>query len=539
MDTDSLSWHRGGVIYQIYPRSFLDSNGDGVGDLAGVAQKLDYVASLDVDGVWLSPFYRSPQADFGYDISDYRDVDPTFGTLQDFDALLSAAHARGLKVIVDQVYSHTSDQHPWFAESRQGKDNPKADWYIWADPKPDGTPPNNWLSVFGGPGWSWEPRRRQYYQHAFLAEQPRLNFWSEDVRRELLGVAKFWLDRGADGFRLDTANYYVHDPRLRDNPAKPRPETPHRPYTYQDHIYEHDQPETLAFLEDLRRLLDRYPDAMTVAEVFSDAYPERLAEYTRGPSRLHTGYGFWFLYAPTLTAELVRDAIEPWSRLDSWPSWSFSNHDVVRAVTRWGGPSAGNGGEADPRFAKLLLTLLLSLRGTIFLYQGEELGLPQARVPPDKLKDPEALRFGSLSLGRDGARTPMPWTAAARNAGFSPTAPGAEPWLPLDARHAPLAVDAEEAAADSILQHARRMIRLRHESPALRAGDIAFDVVDGPALAFTRRANGEEIGCLFNLGHEALAIPARLGKGEALLGEYASEGSNLLLPPYGALLERR
>jgi alpha-glucosidase len=523
-------WWRGGVIYQIYPRSFLDANGDGVGDLAGAAARLDYVASLGVDGIWLSPFYRSPQADFGYDISDYREVDPLFGTLDDFKALLSAAHGRGLKVIVDQVYSHTSDQHPWFAGSRASRDNPKADWYVWADPRADGTPPNNWLSVFGGPGWTWEPRRRQYYQHSFLAEQPRLDFWNEDVRREMLDVARFWLDLGVDGFRLDVANYYVHDRELRDNPPKP-PRAPHRPYAYQAHLYDRSRPETVPFLEDLRRLVDRYPGAMTVAEVFSEAYVERLQGYTLGQDRLHTAYGFWFLEAGALTAELVRDALEPWSAQDAWPSWSFSNHDVVRAVTRWGGE------RADDRFAKLLITLLLALRGTIFLYQGEELGLPQAEVPPDQLKDPEALRFGAHSLGRDGARTPMPWSVAAPHAGFST----AEPWLPLDPRHAALAVDAQEADAASVLHHARRMIALRRGSEALRAGGIVFDVVQGPALAFTRKAAAEELACLFNLGPDSLTLPAALVRGETveigLGGKIVRD--EVRLPPYGALLARR
>jgi alpha-glucosidase len=532
MAKPASDWRRGGVIYQIYPRSFLDSNGDGIGDLEGVAAKLDYVAGLGVDGIWLCPFYKSPMADFGYDVSDYRDVDPMFGDLDDFKGLLGAAHTAGLKVVVDQVYSHTSDRHPWFAESRGSREGPKADWYVWAEPKPDGTPVNNWLSVFGGPAWTWDARRRQHCMHSFLAEQPQLNFHNPEVRAAILDVAKFWLDLGVDGFRLDVANHYFHDAALTDNPPKDAPTAPHRPYSYQRHVHDRSRPETIGFLKELRALVDRYPGAMTVAEVFSEAYVERLVEYTRGTDRLHTAYGFWFLEGRPLTAELVRDALEPWSSVDAWPSWSFSNHDVVRAVTRWGG------GDADPRLAKLLLTLLLCLRGTIFLYQGEELGLPQAEVPFEKLKDPEGIRFWPNSLGRDGCRTPMPWSAKARNAGFSTAA---ETWLPVDPRHAALAVDAQEAAADSVLGHARAMIGLRRSSPALRTGSIAFQVADGAALAFTREAEGETVHCLFNLGDAPLELAAAFAAGATPTGPSLGgeiKGERARLSPYGALLLR-
>jgi alpha-glucosidase len=529
---EAHDWRRGGVIYQIYPRSFLDTNGDGIGDLKGIAAKLDYVARLGVDGVWVCPFYPSPMADFGYDVSDYRGIDPMFGTLDDVKGLLAKAHSTKLKVIVDQVYSHTSDRHPWFAESRAARENPKADWYVWADPKPDGAPVNNWLSVFGGPAWTWDARRRQHYMHSFLAEQPQLNFHNPDVRAAVLDVAKFWLDLGVDGFRLDVANHYFHDAALTDNPAKP-PRAPHRPYSYQRHVHDRSRPETVGFLKELRALVDRYPGAMTVAEVFSEAYVERLVEYTRGDDLLHTAYGFWFLEDRPLTGELVRDALAPWSGVDAWPSWSFSNHDVVRAVTRWGGPGP------DPRLAKLLLTLLLSLRGTIFLYQGEELGLPQADVPFEKLKDPEGIRFWPHSLGRDGCRTPMTWTSSARNAGFSGAA---ETWLPVDPRHASLAVDAQEADADSVLNHARAMIALRRGSPALRLGSIAFHVAEGAALAFSREHAGETVHCLFNLGAEAIEIEAGFAAGAEAVGPGLGgslDGGRAMLRGYGAMLLRK
>jgi len=526
---EAFDWRRGGVIYQIYPLSFFDSNGDGVGDLDGIAAKLDYIAQLGVDGVWICPFYPSPMADFGYDVADYTDVDPLFGTLTGFRRLLDAAHGAGLKVVIDQVYAHTSERHPWFEESRATRDNPRADWYVWADPKPDGGPPNNWLSAFGGPAWTWDTRRAQYYLSSFLPSQPHLNFYNDHVRRALLEVADCWLDLGVDGFRLDVANYYFHDRDLRDNPANPTPSAPHRPFTYQRHLYDRSRPETHAFLAELRHRLNRRPGTLAVAEVFSESYIARPVEYTDGVDRLHTAYNFWFLEDRPLTGELVRDALAPWSEQPAWPSWSFSNHDVVRAVTRWGGP------DADARFAKLLVSLLLCLRGTIFLYQGEELGLPQAEVPFDRLKDPEGIRNWPLSLGRDGSRTPMPWTAQAANAGFSE----AEPWLPVDPRHAGLAVDLQEEAADSMLNHTRRMLALRRRSPALQTGDIAFLEARGPALAFERSRGEERLLCLFNLAAEPLEMAMEPARGGVVinlgLGGRLEDG-RVLLPGHSALI---
>ena len=521
-------WHKGAVIYQIYPRSFADSNDDGIGDLAGIASRLDYVKALGVDGVWLSPFFRSPMRDFGYDVSDYLDVDPIFGTLADFDSLLKKAHDRGLKVIVDQVYSHTSDRHPWFMESRKSRDNPKADWYHWADAKADGTPPNNWISVFGGEAWSWDTRRRQYYLHNFLAEQPDLNFHNEDVRREILAVARFWLERGVDGFRLDVANFYYCDALLRDNPPKRAEGGYPRPYQHQRHLYDRSRPETLTFLEELRRLLDRYPDRMSVAEIVSDRYLERCREYAAA-NRLHTAYNFHFLEARELTPALVRGAYEGWSEADGapWPSWSFSNHDVVRARTRIGGRDAGDS------FARMALALLLTLRGAIFLYQGEELGLPQAEVPFEKLKDPEGVRFWPDSLGRDGSRTPMPWRHNAPHAGFSLV----EPWLPVDARHHGLAVDIEEKRADSTLALARRLIALRRSSAALRLGGMEFVEAPAGVLAFRRRHRAETLFCAFNLGRDEAAFAAPAGLGENRSGLPGRiEGRRIALPAFGGVV---
>jgi len=524
--TSMNDWRRGGVIYQIYPRSFCDSNGDGVGDLPGVASKIGYVQSLGVDGVWLSPFFPSPMKDFGYDVSNYRDVDPLFGAMDDFDGLLRACREAGLKLIIDQVYSHTSDCHPWFEESRRSREGPKADWYLWAEAKPDGGPPNNWLSVFGGPAWTWDARRRQYYLHNFLAEQPDLNFRSPAVREEILDVARFWLERGVDGLRLDVANCYYSDAALRDNPPRADGADAAHPYDCQRHLYDRSQPENLAFIEALRALTDRYEGRFMVGEIFSDAGALRSMEYC-APGRLHTAYNFHFLQSDRLSAALVRDGLTGWSRADAWPSWSFSNHDVARAQSRWGGEAANDS------LAKLLLGLLMCLRGTIFLYQGEELGLPQARMPFERLQDPEGIRFWPDNLGRDGARTPMPWRGGAPHAGFSK----AEPWLPVDARHHALAVDRQADDASSTLNHARRFIAFRRKSRALRHGAIEFVDAPEPIVAFFRRLQDECLLCVFNLGPAAQSFNAPVTGKIAPYGlSGAFEHKRAELPGYGGLV---
>jgi alpha-glucosidase len=519
-------WWRGGVIYQIYPRSFCDSNGDGVGDLNGIASRIDYVKQLGVDGVWLSPFFQSPMKDFGYDVSDYRKVDPIFGVDSDFDALLARMHGANLKLIIDQVYSHTSDQHQWFRESRASHDNPKSDWYVWANAKADGTAPNNWISLFGGQAWSWDTRRRQYYLHNFLAEQPDLNFHNPEVRSEILKTAKFWLDRGVDGFRLDVANFYFHDRALRDNPPKRLEGGFPRPYAHQRHLYDRSQPENMRFMEEFRRLVDQYEDKMTVAEIGSDSYVARSIEYTE-PGRLHTAYNFLLLENGPLTAGLIRNALESWRSDTAWPSWSFSNHDVVRSRTRWGGE------DASDAFGQMLMGVLMCLRGTIFLYQGEELGLPQANVPFDRLRDPEGIRFWPDSLGRDGCRTPMPWISDAPNAGFSK----AEPWLPIDERHSALAVGAQSADPHSTLNRTRAFIDFRRRHSALRTGDIRFIDAPEPVLAFQRHNEDERLTCAFNLGprQETFSLPI----GGAVLDyglKGALDGRLAVLPPYGGVI---
>jgi alpha-glucosidase len=514
----STDWWRGATLYQIYPRSFADANGDGIGDLAGIARHLPYVASLGVDGVWISPFFTSPMRDFGYDVADHRGVDPRFGTLADFDALVAQAHRLGLKVVIDQVWSHTAAEHPWFQESRSNRDNPKADWYVWADAREDGTPPNNWLSWMGGPAWRWEPRRRQYHLHHFLPQMPDLNFHCPAVQGAVLDIARFWLERGVDGFRLDTANLYAHDPLLRDNPPAPPGQRGDSPVLMQHHAHTMDQPESLAFLRRLRRLLDAWPGVMTVGEIGGAHALPTMQAYTRGDTALHTAYSFAFLGARP-DAATVAAQLAPWADGQGWPSWAFSNHDAPRVATRWqqggaagfgfGGGVAGTRPGAPAAGALTWMALLMALRGTVFVYQGEELGLGQSEVPFERLQDPYGLANWPLNPGRDGCRTPMPWQRDAPHAGFS----AAEPWLPADPAHAALAVDVQEGDPASMLNHTRALIRLRQQTPALRSGGCEVLSAQGPVLALRRGVGRQAVVAVFNLGAEPAPAPAGLPPG--------------------------
>lgn len=500
-------WWRGGVIYQIYPRSFQDSNADGIGDLPGITQRLDYIAALGVDGIWLSPFFKSPMKDFGYDVSDYCDVDPMFGTLDDFKKLVKRAHELGLKVMIDQVLSHTADVHPWFAQSRASKDIAKADWYVWADAKDDGTPPNNWLSIFGGSAWHWDTRRCQYYLHNFLSSQPDLNFHNPAVQDALLVTVKFWLELGVDGYRLDTVNFYFHDEQLRNNPGRGAPDpahpdpavNPYNPYAWQQHVYDKSRPENLGFLNRLRALLDQYPDTTMVGEVGDDDGLARVAEYTRGGDKLHMAYCFDFLgqshAAPFLHGILSRfNAVVG----DGWPCWALSNHDCERSATRWGGPNP------DARLLRLAAAFQASLRGTVCLYQGEELGLPEAQLKFEELQDPYGITMWPEYQGRDGCRTPMPWVADAPNAGFS-TAD--RPWLPVANTHNELAVSRQQGRADSMLNEVTRLLHWRKQQPALLAGGMNLLPVNDQILAFERHAPGQKLLCAFNFSNQSIDWP--------------------------------
>ena len=530
LSTETRPWWRGAVIYQIYPRSLADSNGDGVGDLPGITARLDHVAALGVDAVWISPFFTSPMRDFGYDIADFCGVDPVFGTLADFDALIERAHALGLKVLIDQVYSHSSDQHPWFHESRTSRTNPKADWYVWADAKPDGSPPNNWQSVFGGPAWTWDARRGQYYLHNFLREQPDLNFHNPEVQAATLATAKFWLDRGVDGFRLDAINFTMHDPELRDNPPAPDTGAPRtRPFDFQQHVFNQSHADIPLLLEKLRALADLYPGRFTVAEVGGPSPEAEMHLFTAGDTRLNSAYGFNFLYADRLTPSLVRDAVAEWPDTPGtgWPSWAFENHDAPRALSRWVAP------EHRAAFAAMKMLLLLSLRGNAILYYGEELGLTQVDIAYEDLQDPEAIANWPLTLSRDGARTPMPWVADAPQAGFST----ARPWLPLGPDHSARAADVQQADPASLLRLTQRLIALRRAHPALVEGSMTVLHADAALLVFARALGDARIVCAFNFSDAEVLVPAGLLDDvtpvEALNGATTSH-----LPPYAALLAR-
>jgi alpha-glucosidase len=501
-------WWRGAVIYQIYPRSYQDQNGDGVGDLVGITSRLDYVADLGVDAIWLSPVFTSPMKDFGYDVSNYRDIDPSFGTLEDFDRLVQKAHSLGLKVIIDQVISHSSDKHAWFSESRQSRTNAKSDWYVWADPKPDGTPPNNWLSIFGGSAWSWDSRRMQYYQHNFLVSQPDLNFHNPEVQDALLGEMRFWLERGVDGFRLDTVNFYFCSLGFEDNPVV-RPEDFNastapavNPYNFQEHIYDKSRPENLTFLTCLRALMDEYPGKTTVGEIGDSQHQlELMAQYTSGDDHLHMAYTFDYLGGEFSADHFKKSIAATESQApDGWICLAFSNHDVVRHVSRW----AVHGQEAA--FTRLAATLILAMRGSVCLYQGEELGLKEAELSFADLVDPYGIEFWPEFKGRDGCRTPMVWQAHVRNGAFSTAE---RTWLPVPAEHLTHAVDTQHGIEGSVLEFYRALLAFRKTHPALAKGEITLLDSSGDILAFTREDGAERLLCVFNMGDSAaeFAIP--------------------------------
>ncbi len=506
MHANNTEWWKNATIYQIYPRSFADSNGDGIGDFKGITEKLDYVKSLGVDAIWLSPFFKSPMVDFGYDVSDYCDVDPMFGSLDDFDAFIAAAHNRGLKVIIDQILSHTSDQHPWFIESRKDRTNSKHDWYVWQDPKPDGNPPNNWVSVFGGSSWQWDTVRRQYYLHNFLTEQPDLNVHNPEVQSALLDSLEFWLKRGVDGFRMDAINFCFHDQSLANNPAKfdtlgeygELP--PVNQYDYQQHINDKSQPENLAFLQQVRKLLDRYPGTMTVGEIGDDNMVKIMTEYTTD-NRLHCAYSFELL-TETCDADFLRDIITRSDKLihEGWACWSTSNHDVPRVITRW------NKKDTDPKLAQqraaLFWLLQFSLRGNCCIYQGEELGLPEAEINFEELQDPYGINLWPEFKGRDGCRTPMPWSMNEANAGFST----GTPWLPVKPPHTALSVDQLEADSNSLLHRFRALTSWKNSLPILANAPIELLDNTNDVLAFYRDDGSQRLLVALNMGYEATEL---------------------------------
>ena len=519
-------WWQTGVIYQIYPRSFQDGNGDGVGDLAGIESRIGYLADLGVDAIWLSPIFPSPMADFGYDVADYRGIDPLFGDLAAFDRLLAAAHDAGLKVLLDFVPNHSSDAHPWFVESRSARDHPKRDWYIWRDPAADGGPPNNWISDFGGPAWEYDAASGQYYAHAFLKEQPDLNWRNPEVRAAMLDAMDFWLARGVDGFRIDVLWHMVKAADFRDNPLNPdyRPEMGEMHRVLQTHST--DQPEVHEIAAEMRALADKHGDRVLVGEIYLPL--DRLMTYygTDAPG-VHMPFNFQLIDAPWDARGIARIIAEYEAALPpgAWPNWVLGNHDRPRIAARVG--------EAQARIAAMLL---FTLRGTPTLYYGDELGIGMVDIPPDRVRDPRELREPGLGLGRDPVRTPMPWSGEA-HAGFST----AEPWLPLNADWQTRNVAALANDPGSILALHRALLALRRATPALVRGTITLLPADGNVLAYERHLGEERVMILLNLGDtpQPCALPA--GVFAPLLSTLgarpeAISGSILLAPDEGLIL---
>jgi len=483
----SFAWWRTGTIYQIYPRSFQDSDGDGVGDLDGVRRRLDYLAWLGVDAIWLSPFYPSPMHDFGYDVADYCNVDPLFGSLATFDALVTEAHERGLKIILDFVPNHTSDAHPWFLASRSSRSDPKRDWYIWRDAAEDGGPPNNWVSHFGGSGWTWDEETRQYYYHAFLPEQPDLNWRNPQVRAAMHDVLRFWLRRGVDGFRVDVISHLIKDDDFRDNPVNPSWTGRGPDIVRLTQTFSADRPEVHEVIAGLREVVDEFEDRVLIGEVYLPV--ERLvAYYGKDLKGVHFPFNFQLLDAKWDAAGIGRliERYEAALPEGAWPNWVLSNHDRPRVAARVG---------AQARVAAMLL---LTLRGTPTLYYGDEIGIAHVEAPPDRLQDPWAKREPGLGVGRDPSRTPMQWDAS-EFAGFSTR----EPWLPLTTDHGVRNVSAMSADDSSILALVRRLLRYRRERPALHRGRWRLSPSGDDVLAYERAADDDRVLALLNFSNES------------------------------------
>jgi alpha-glucosidase len=488
----STSWWQRGIVYQIYPRSFMDSNADGIGDLLGIRSRLDYVSELGVDAIWISPIYPSPMADFGYDVADYTGVDPIFGTIADFDLLLEAAHGRGLKVILDFVPNHTSDQHPWFKESRSSRNNPKRDWYLWRDPAPGGGPPNNWLSNFGGGGWELDEHTGQYYHHAFLKEQPDLNWRHPQVREAMFDVLRFWMKRGVDGFRVDVLWHLIKDVEFRDNPPNPLFKAGDPPYHAFVPVYSTDRPEVQDVVAALRRVVDEYEDRVLIGEIYLPI--ERLVAYYGADLKgAHLPFNFQLLSAEWNArgiATLIKD-YEAALPKGGWPNWVLGNHDKPRIASR-----------VNMAQARVAAMMLLTLRGTPTMYYGDELGMSDVRIPPALVQDPYEKNVPGIGLGRDPSRTPMQWNRS-RNAGFTKAE---RPWLPVADDYQVVNVEAEMTEPDSMLTLYRRLIALRRSEDALSVGSYAPAAMTGDLVAYMREHEGHRFLIALNLGSNPHAV---------------------------------
>jgi alpha-glucosidase len=487
MERNNIQWWQSGIIYQVYPRSFQDSNGDGIGDLKGIIQRLDYLQWLEVSAIWISPVYPSPMADFGYDISDYKDIHPLFGSLQDFDELLQQAHARGLKVILDMVPNHTSDQHPWFLESKSSRDNPKRGWYIWKDAKADGSPPNNWLSVFGGTAWEWDDTTGQYYYHAFLKEQPDLNWRNPAVQNAMMDVMRFWLERGVDGFRVDVMWHMIKDEKLRDNPVNPSYQPHMATYEQVLPVYSTDQPEVHDIVQQMRRVLDAYPDRMMIGEIYLPIH-KLVTYYGVDNKGAHLPFNFMLLSLPW-EAQRIAAAIDEYEGAlpaNAWPNWVLGNHDQPRITSRVG-----------LQQSKVAAILLLTLRGTPTIYYGEELGMQDVPIPFEEVQDPQGLNMPDKNLSRDPCRTPMQWDKSV-GAGFTT----GNPWLRLSAASRRVNVEVQKDVPWSHLSLYRRLIKLRQSQPSLMWGDYQPILADQQAFAYMRKTQGEKAYLIvLNLSH--------------------------------------
>ena len=494
-------WWQGGVIYQVYPRSFQDSDGDGIGDLAGITRRLDYLVELGVDAIWISPIFPSPMADFGYDVADYCGIDPRFGTMADFDALLAAAHAKGLRVLLDLVPNHSSSAHPWFVESRSSRDNPKRDWYIWRDPAPDGGPPNNWISDFGGPAWEWDAGIGQYYSHAFLAEQPDLNWRNPELRAAMYDVLRFWFARGVDGFRIDVLWHMVKHADFPDNPPNPDWREGMGEMHRVLQLHSTDQPEVHDIAADMRAIADESGgDRLLIGEIYLP-YDRLMHYYGTDRPEVHLPFNFALIDAEWDAAHFAALIAEYEAALPAggWPNWVLGNHDRPRSATKRG--------QAQARVAAMLL---LTLRGTPTIYYGDELGLDDVAIPPHRVQDPRELREPGLGLGRDPVRAPMSWDDSA-NAGFTT----GEPWLPLGPDWPTRNVAAQESDPASLLSLHRRLLSLRRAEPALAVGSIEAVTAVGDVLCYDRVHGPTRLRVMLNLGGRVAAVP--VPDGERLL----------------------
>jgi alpha-glucosidase len=488
--TPQRPWWQTEVIYQIYPRSFQDSNDDSIGDLPGITSRLDYLQDLGIGAIWLSPIYPSPMHDFGYDVSDYVDISPEFGTMDDFKTLLSEAHRRNIRILMDLVLNHTSHKHAWFKRASSTRDNPKRDWYIWHDGKPGSPPkpPNNWQAAFGGRAWEWDAHTEQFYLHSFLKEQPDVNWRNPELQNAMWNVIRFWLNLGVDGFRLDVVNWFIKDKHFRNNPHK---YWGLRPYDWQHHLYDRNRPETLEIMKQIRAVVDEYPDRMTVGEVFTEAPgdPELVATYYGDGEGLHLAFNFTFLYCPW-RATAFADAVDCWETLlgpNLWPNYTLSNHDQPRAFSRY-----ARGKDSVAR-ARVAAAMLLTLRGTPFVYYGEEIGMRNGRIPRSRLQDPVGKRYWPFYPGRDGARTPMQWNASL-NAGFSQ----AEPWLPVNKDYQAVNAETQQQRSDSLLNWYHALIQLRKNEPALHSGSYRCLSVENEVFCFERRLGDELVVVALN-----------------------------------------